>query len=268
MSLLPPSSVAARLDSSVFQKSLLARLPALEVNEELQEARPVGRRAFLAAAQAAMLGFALPAIARPSAEPLTFSPDDEAQAAAAAAAAAVTPGAEGALPAVVQAENLKLGEIPADFWYRPRELWLRRQGTRDDVKVVYWKDGQLVAEGYWRACAVLRDVRANVMTAIDPSVLDILRGILGYYQAWNWPHPVVATSGFRTVATNNALSAEGSAKNSMHLYGRAVDLFIPGIPSRDVAALGVYLKQGGVGFYPDRGFTHLDTGRLRLWRGK
>ncbi len=115
---------------------------------------------------------------------------------------------------------------------------------------------------------MLRDVQANVMTTMDPTVLDILRGVLGFYQAWRWPHPIVVTSGFRTVATNNRYLKEGAARNSMHLYGKGVDLFIPGIPAKDVAALGVHLQQGGVGFYPDRGFTHLDTGRLRLWRGR
>lgn len=165
-------------------------------------------------------------------------------------------------------EQLRLGEIPQDFWYRPRELWLRRQGTRQETRVVYWKDGQLVSDGYWQACAMLRDVKQNVMTTMDPAILDVLRGITGYYQAWGYPQPIVLTSGFRTAKTNATLSGEGAAKNSMHLYGKAVDLYVPGIPAKDVGALGMHLRQGGVGFYPSRGFTHLDTGRLRTWVGR
>ncbi|MCC5610579.1 DUF882 domain-containing protein [Nostoc sp. CHAB 5834] len=170
-------------------------------------------------------------------------------------------------PNQVQVQNLRLGEIPADFWSRPRELRLKRHRMRDEISVVYWKDGSLVAEGYWQACALLRDTKANVMTSMDPTVLDILRGISGFYEAWRWPHAPVITSGFRTLRTNNGLGSEGAAKNSMHLYGKAVDVFIPGVPARDVSALGYQLKQGGVGFYPSKGFTHLDTGKLRLWRG-
>lgn len=132
---------------------------------------------------------------------------------------------------------------------------------------MYWKDGKLLSEGYWQACAMLRDVTANVMTTIDPTILDVLRGVSGYYEAWNYRKPLTLTSGFRTVKTNNALSKEGGAKNSMHLYGKAVDLYIQGVPPRDIGALGMHLQQGGVGFYPNRGFTHLDTGRLRAWVG-
>jgi uncharacterized protein YcbK (DUF882 family) len=184
---------------------------------------------------------------------MVFSPGDE---------------QEQATPAYVQEQQLQLGQIPADFWSHPRELWLRRQGTKEDVRLVYWKDGQLLSEGYWRACAMLRDVHQNVMTTMDPTVLDVLRGIAGYYQAWRYNQPIVLTSGFRTLKTNNSLLSEGAAKNSMHLYGKAVDLYIPGIPQRDVGILGMHLQQGGVGFYPSKGFTHLDTGRLRAWVGR
>ena len=29
----------------------------------------------------------------------------------------------------------------------------------------------------------------------------------------------------------------------------------------------VWLRAGGVGFYPGKGFTHVDDGRLRRWKG-
>lgn len=244
---MPPTPLAAKLDSSIFQKKMLSGLPELEVNESMR----LTRRGFFGAATAALTACQ----SSPATGQLVFSPRDP----QAILDAVPAPGHH--------AQRLQLGQIPADFWQRPRELWMRRQGTRDEVRVVYWKDGKLQAEGYWQACALLRDVRANLMTAIDPTVLDIMRGITGYYQAWEWPYPMVATSGYRTLKTNNALRSEGAAKNSMHLYGKAVDLFVPGIPTKDVVALGLYLQQGGVGFYPDKGFTHLDTGKLRAWRG-
>ena len=254
MNLFPPSELAACLNERVFDSRPGVALPPLEVTDNSCAMR--GRRDFLKAAGLALatLGTA-PVLAATSSEQLIFAPDSPVETSASAT------------PLPVQQETLRLGEIPADFWLRPRELWLRRQETKEEIRVVYWRDGQLVASEYWKACALLRDFRANVMTTMDPTALDVLRGVLGFYEAWQWPHPLVVTSGFRTVATNNALSREGAAKNSMHLYGKAIDLYIPGVPARDVAALGVHLQQGGVGFYPSRGFTHLDTGRLRLWRG-
>lgn len=256
MLLLPPSALAARLTSDVFRKSFLTGLPELEATNPESK---LSRRGFMGAAALGLWAFSECAQAREPG-PLVF--DREAD------ALSESRSNQQNNSRYERAEVLRRGEIPVDFWSKPRELWLRRQGTADEIRVVYWKDGNLIPEGYWQACALLRDVRANVMTTIDPTLLDVLRGISGYYQAWAWPHPVTATSGYRTVRTNDALSREGAAKNSMHLYGKAVDLHIPGIPTRDVSALGMYLQQGGVGFYPDRNFTHLDTGKLRVWRGR
>jgi uncharacterized protein YcbK (DUF882 family) len=258
MLIIPPPSLRAQLTADVFQRRALHGYPELEAHEP---GVTLSRRGFLGAASASLMAFGGTTHAKTS-SPLIFSPADDKAEEAFAASRALQGNRN-------QAEKeLQPGEIPPDFWRRPRELWLRRQGMNNDVRAVYWKDGQLQSEGYWAACAILRDVSANVMTAIDPTVLDVLRGISGYYQAWNWPHPIVVTSGYRTKVTNDRISSEGSAKNSMHLYGKAVDLYIPGIPARDVGKLGQYLQQGGVGFYPGRGFTHLDTGRLRTWTGR
>lgn len=247
--LLPPSELGARLTAGTFSRRHLSGLPRLD--SAVVDDSACSRRKFLRIATLALSGVA--GMARADSQ-LVFSPQDEST-----AKSAQIPSAP--------STPLRLGEIPADFWTRPRELWLRRQGRAEQVKVVYWQDGQIQAEGYWQACAILRDVRANLMTTMDPTVLDILRGLTGYYQAWNWPHPIVVTSGYRTLATNKALAGEGAAKNSMHLYGRAADLYIPGIPQKDVGNLARYFAQGGVGFYPGKGFTHLDTGALRVWRG-
>lgn len=270
MILVPPSELFATVSERTFNLSTLSSgLPSLDGAG--LTSREVGTRRGLLKMAGAMLGAGIlsaPAHAS-SASQLIFSPEEETSPQSTLQQSnpgEASTGGQGDPLALQQQETLRLGEIPTDFWQRPRELWLRRQGTRDEVRIVYWKDGQLLPEGYWKACAMLRDVRANVMTTMDPSILDILRGIIGYYQAWKWPHPVVVTSGFRTAKTNNSL--EGAARNSMHTYGRATDIFIPGIPSRDVGALGMHFRQGGVGFYPGRGFTHLDTGRLRLWVGR
>lgn len=166
-------------------------------------------------------------------------------------------------PAVDLSQGLALRDIQQDFWARPRELVLRRQETGEAIRAVYWKDGAIVADGYWRICALLRDVRQNIMTTMDPALLDVLRGILGYYEQWGWNQPLVVLSGYRTLKTNNLL--EGAARNSMHLYGRATDVYMPGIPPAHLARLGLYFQQGGVGFYPANGFVHLDTGRVRSW---
>jgi uncharacterized protein YcbK (DUF882 family) len=156
---------------------------------------------------------------------------------------------------------------PLSFWEQPRRLRIYRQETREFVDAVYWEDGKFVPQGYWQLCAVLRDTQQGLMTRMDPAVLDVMRGVYGYYLQAGLTAPIVATSGFRTQKTNNSLLGEGAARNSMHLYGKAVDLRIPGVPSLDIARLGLYFRGGGVGLYQGRGFTHLDSGRFRFWRG-
>ncbi|KWU17767.1 YcbK family protein [Burkholderia cenocepacia] len=278
--LIPPDQLRATLDSRVFSREnvpdvgLVHPFPARNVL--------TGRRAFLRAAA----GFAAAGIfsgAHAAAGPLVFNtePHPTADAVASDAESAPRPQPAAADPNAPQLvvggqtgpqqalRQLALGEIPADFWDRPRELNIQRGG--EHLKLVYWRDGQIVPEGYWAACRLLRDVRANQMTYMDPAALDILRGLLGYYEAWGWNQPVIINSGFRTASTNNSLLSEGAAKNSMHLYGRAIDLHMEGIPVAHLMQLGLYFRRGGVGFYPPTnrriGFVHLDTGRLRTWRG-
>ena len=55
---------------------------------------------------------------------------------------------------------------------------------------------------------------------------------------------------------------------SYHMYGRAIDIRLPGVPTpllRDVAEY-VADGSGGVGYYPGGDFVHIDTGRIpRRW---
>jgi uncharacterized protein YcbK (DUF882 family) len=155
----------------------------------------------------------------------------------------------------------------ADFWHKPRELWLYRYATKEQIRATYFNDGQIVEDEYNRLCWFMRDAHVNKMVAMDQVLLDVLNGIQGFYRLNGWNYPIVLNSGFRSLKTNNKLLGEGAAKNSMHLYGKAADIYMPGAPVRDVARLGLHFKQGGVGFYERKGFVHIDTGNLRAWKG-
>ena len=77
--------------------------------------------------------------------------------------------------------------------------------------------------------------------------------------------PIELLSGYRTPATNAAL--KGSARDSMHMYGRAADIRIPGVAAADLAALMRLLQVGGVGRYDRQRFVHIDSGKPRSWTG-
>ena len=55
------------------------------------------------------------------------------------------------------------------------------------------------------------------------------------------------------------------ASKSQHLLGKAADVHIPGFGSAASSAAGSRMKPGGVGFYPQDGFVHVDTARVRAW---
>lgn len=153
----------------------------------------------------------------------------------------------------------------ASFWDYPRTLWLKRPQTGEEQRLVYWANGQYDTNGYRQACHLLRDVQANQTVVMDPVLLDILRGIQGWFEAAGISKPIVINSGYRSPHTN--ANTEGAAKNSMHLHGKAADLWLPDVPADYLARLALYLQGGGVGIYASRGFVHVDSGRLRAWRG-
>lgn len=170
------------------------------------------------------------------------------------------------LPATtLSAENVNLD---TSFWQRPKELYLYRRDTKEYARFIYFQNGQWDVQGLRTACYLLRDIHQNKSVYMDGRLLDLLRAVYGYFQINNHITPLVITSGYRTVTTNSKLSKEGAAKNSMHLYGKAVDFYVPNIPLKTLEALGKYYQQGGVGFYPNRQFLHLDTGNVRYWQGK
>jgi len=151
------------------------------------------------------------------------------------------------------------------FWDFPRTLWIKRATTGEEDRLVYWANGEYNPDGYRRVCHLLRDVKAQQTVEMDSTLLDILRGIQGWFEAAGIYKPIVVNSGYRSPKTNN--STEGAARNSMHLYGKAVDLWLPDVPAEYLARLALYLQGGGVGVYQGKGFVHVDSGRLRAWRG-
>jgi uncharacterized protein YcbK (DUF882 family) len=76
--------------------------------------------------------------------------------------------------------------------------------------------------------------------------------------------PLVITSGYRTEQTNAA--TEGSARNSMHLYAKAADFYVPGVSMRELFdTCWSRSISGGMGYYGSH--VHLDSGTRRWWVG-
>lgn len=70
-------------------------------------------------------------------------------------------------------------------------------------------------------------------------------------------------SGYRTPRNNHR--TRGAARESLHMLGWAADIRISGYSSTRVKTYARKLGAGGIGYYPYKGFTHLDVGRSRYW---
>jgi uncharacterized protein YcbK (DUF882 family) len=145
-----------------------------------------------------------------------------------------------------------------------RQLRFYHTHTSEKLDIVYAHNGAYVPEALAEVNYLLRDFRNGEVHPIDPRLLDILHAVR-LRTGGRGPFEVI--SAFRSQATNDALrhNSAGVARNSMHLKGRAIDVRLADVESRDVRRLAIAMRRGGVGYYPDSDFVHLDTGRVRTW---
>jgi uncharacterized protein YcbK (DUF882 family) len=149
---------------------------------------------------------------------------------------------------------------------RDRYLSLIRPDSKESATFRYWSpQGGWDWQGYRQACWLLRDVKYGQGVAMDTGLLDVLFIMQMWLATYGQKHEIHVLSGYRTKAHNDSL--EGAAKNSMHLYGRAADIYIPGISPLLLSNMGKMLGLGGVGLYAKRGFIHVDRGTVRSWNG-
>jgi len=167
---------------------------------------------------------------------------------------------------VAVASALALPSLARAAIAAPHERSLRFYNTHtgETLRTMFWADGQFIPEALQDINHLLRDHRNDKVAAMDPELMVLLERVSSQFSNHEVIHVI---SGYRSPQTNQMLaeSTGGVAKHSMHMEGKAIDVRIPG---RDLerlhkAALG--LKGGGVGYYPDSQFVHMDTGRLRHW---
>ena len=163
--------------------------------------------------------------------------------------------AAGLLAAPVFAARHRSGE---------RALSLSNTHTGERVCAVYWADGSYLDAGLDSINNVLRDHRTGAVCGMDTGLLDllfVLHSTLGGREAFQ------VISGYRSPATNAALHAgsSGVARNSFHIRGMAIDIRLPGCELAELHRAALSLSAGGVGYYPDSDFVHVDTGPVRNW---
>jgi uncharacterized protein YcbK (DUF882 family) len=139
--------------------------------------------------------------------------------------------------------------------------------TGERLKTAYCCGGEYQPDALRQINHILRDFRANEIRPIDPKLLDLLHELGGTLET---DQPFHVISGYRSPGTNTMLrqrggSTTGVATHSLHTVGQAIDIRVPGVQLDHLRRTARSLKIGGVGFYPDLNFVHVDVGRVRFW---
>lgn len=137
--------------------------------------------------------------------------------------------------------------------------------TGETFKGVFWANGRFIPEAVHDLNHLLRDWRTNKKILINHSLFDLLYSLKNSLDA---KKPFEIICGYRDPKTNEGLrqARSGIAKHSRHLTGDAIDFRIPGVRLQDLRKAALLKKAGGVGYYPQSGFIHVDIrDKLASW---
>lgn len=145
------------------------------------------------------------------------------------------------------------------------ELHLYHTHTRERLDIAYRRGAVYDPGALERINQYLRDYRTGDVHEFDPRVFDLLHALVA-----SVGHPdaqIQIVCGYRTPRTNEYLRMHGHrvARRSLHMQGMAIDIRVPGVPAAELRDAALALHRGGVGYYADSSFVHIDTGRVRRW---
>lgn len=147
-----------------------------------------------------------------------------------------------------------------------RTISLHHTHRGDDITVTFKRNGRYDEDGLKKLNHFLRDWRTDDVTTMDPQLFDAVWEVQREFGIEKKVHII---SSYRSPRTNEMLRkrSNGVARHSLHMQGKAMDFFIPGVPLEKVREAGLRLQRGGVGFYPTSGspFVHMDVGNVRHW---
>jgi len=147
-----------------------------------------------------------------------------------------------------------------------RELSFLNLHTGERIRAEYVHNGQVVPSAMHAISVLMRDHYNNKIHPMDPHLLDIAHNL----QSRVGSHGIFeVVCGYRSPETNAMMheASAGVAAHSMHIQGKAMDIRLPGVRLGSVRRTAVALKMGGVGYYPEDDFVHIDSGPVRKWAG-
>lgn len=147
-----------------------------------------------------------------------------------------------------------------------RAISLYNIHNRENITIVYKRNGKFIADALQKLNWFLRDWRQERPTRMDPKLFDLLWSM---HKELGSQRPIHVISAYRSPKTNEMLrkTRGGQARRSRHTMGMAIDVHFPDVPVHKLRYAALIRQQGGVGYYPRSSipFVHVDTGRVRHW---
>ena len=139
--------------------------------------------------------------------------------------------------------------------------------TNERLDIVYRRGETYLPEALAELDHYLRDHRTGEVRHFDPRLFDLLHDLTASLNDSGGEIDVIC--GYRTPWSNEfrrTRSAHtGVARNSLHMQAEAIDIRLAGIPTSAVRDAALRLQRGGVGYYRDSDFVHVDVGRAHHW---
>lgn len=152
--------------------------------------------------------------------------------------------------------------LPAEFRLRMHHLH-----TGESINIVYRIGSWPVQSAVDKLNHFLRDWRTDEDGSYSLQEFDLLHALLHKLHRDDGVIDVIC--GYRSMQTNQMLRAgnpaTGVAESSQHMLSRAIDIRIPGVSTISLRNAALSLGRGGVGYYPQSHFVHVDVGPLRQW---
>jgi uncharacterized protein YcbK (DUF882 family) len=152
---------------------------------------------------------------------------------------------------------------------KTREYRLRfyNTHTNERIDVVYKRGESYLPNALAELDHYLRDVRSGDVHHFDPHLFDLLYDLTASLNDAGGEIDVIC--GYRTPETNEFLRTRsahsGVAVHSLHMLAEAIDIRLSGVPTAAVRDAALRLQRGGVGYYHDSDFVHVDVGTVRRW---
>ena len=146
----------------------------------------------------------------------------------------------------------------------PRKVSFHNLHSDEKLEAIYFDRGEYLPDALAAVGRVLRDYRTGEVHEIEPHLLDLLHSLSAKVET---VRPFQIISGYRSPKTNEMLheTSSGVAVNSFHMKGMATDIRLPDVELAQLHRAALEMGRGGVGYYPESDFVHVDVGPVRRW---